>query len=271
MKNEITTFTHEQFGSVRALNENNTYWFVATDVCTALALDRTAIRRLDADEKGVRSMHTLGGDQTSIFVNEAGLYSLVLGSRKPEAKAFKRWITHEVIPTIRKTGGYVANSDMFIDSYFAPMDDSERAVLKNILETSRKLKTQVKELNGKIEEDAPKVLFANAVTTAQNSILVGELAKLIKQNGVDMGQKRLFQWLKENGYLIKGKRSDQGMPTQRAMEMGLFEIKETVINHSDGTIHVSKTVKVTGKGQQYFVNKFLRGVTDGQKATAENT
>lgn len=258
MKNEITTFNNEQFGSVRALNDNETYWFVATDVCAALELDRTAIRRLDADEKGVRSMHTLGGNQELTFVNEAGLYSLVLGSRKPEAKAFKRWITHEVIPTIRKTGGFVASPDAFVENYFPNVIKEQKDILKIMLENTVALNHKVKELNGKIEEDAPKVLFANAVTTAQNSILVGELAKLIKQNGVDMGQKRLFQWLKDNGYLIKGKRSDQGMPTQKAMELGLFEIKETVINHSDGTIHVSKTVKVTGKGQQYFVNKFLK-------------
>lgn len=250
MTNELTTFTHEQFGSVRALNDNEAYWFVATDVCSALELDRTAVRRLDADEKGVRSMHTLGGDQNLTFVSEAGLYSLVLGSRKPEAKAFKRWITHEVIPSIRKTGGYIAGQES--------MSDSE--LLAKALLVAQK---QIDERNKQIGELKPKALFAEAVSASSTSVLVGDLSKLLSQNGIEMGQKRLFQWLRDNGYLIKQQGTSWNMPTQRAVDMGLIEIKETAVTHADGHITLNRTPKITGKGQVYFVDKFLAQKGEG--------
>lgn len=185
---------------------------------------------------------TPGNPEKSI-VNEYGLYSLVLSSRKPEAKEFKRWITHDVIPQIRKTGQYVADIPR-------TLPDALRAYA-NEVEEHNKAKLL-------IEEQKPKVLFADSVAASHTSILVGDLAKLLHQNGVkNMGQKRLFNWLRENSYLIKRKGSDYNSPTQKAMEMGLFQIKETVVSHADGHTSVNKTTKVTGKGQQYFINKFL--------------
>ncbi|NLU23721.1 MAG: phage antirepressor Ant [Clostridiales bacterium] len=198
----------------------------------------------------ISSTDTLGGTQHLTVVTESGLYSLVLGSRKPEAKAFKRWITHEVIPTIRKTGGYVNDDAAFVATYLPNVDEQTKALFQQTLAT-------VRGLNAKIEQDKPKVLFADAVSTAHTSILIGELAKILKQNGVEIGQNRLFEFLRNKGYLISRKGTDYNMPTQKSMERGLFEIKETAISHSDGHTSVSKTPKVTGRGQQYFVSLFL--------------
>ena len=248
---ELQIFKSEQFGEIRTVVKDNEPWFVAADVCMALEIknSRDAMQRLDGDEKGVVLTDTLGGKQEMATVNEPGLYSLVLGSRKPEAKAFKRWITHEVIPTIRKTGGYVNNEDTFVNTYLPFADDGIKALFSQTLGALRKA-------NEKIEADKPKVLFADAVETSKTAILVGDLAKILKQNGVDIGQKRLFAYLRENGYLIKGGNS-KNMPTQKAMEMGLFEVKETAITNPDGSIRITRTTKVSGKGQQFFINKFL--------------
>ena len=249
--NDLHIFENKDFGKVRTVTLNGAPWFVAADVCRALdiANSRDAVKRLDDDERGVVSTDTLGGVQEMTVVNESGLYSLVLGSRKPEAKQFKRWITHEVIPTIRKTGGYVNNDELFVRTYLPNADDTTKALFRSTLETIR---TQ----NAKLEEYKPKAIFADAVSASKSSILVGELAKILQQNGVAIGQNRLFAWLRNNGYLCcYGERYN--MPTQRSMEMSLFEIKETTINNPDGSIRVSRTVKVTGKGQQYFINKFL--------------
>ena len=249
--NDLQIFENKDFGKVRIVTVDNLPWFVAADVCRALdiANSRDAVKRLDDDERGVVSTDTLGGVQEMTVVNESGLYSLVLGSRKPEAKQFKRWITHEVIPTIRKTGGYVNNDDLFVSTYLPNADDTTKALFRSTLETIRKQ-------NAKLEEYKPKAIFADAVSASKTSILVGELAKILQQNGVAIGQNRLFAWLRNNGYLCcYGERYN--MPTQRSMEMSLFEIKETTINNPDGSIRVSRTVKVTGKGQQYFINKFL--------------
>ena len=251
--NDLQIFENKDFGKVRTVTLNGAPWFVAADVCRALdiANSRDAVKRLDDDERGVVSTDTLGGVQEMTVVNESGLYSLVLGSRKPEAKQFKRWITHEVIPTIRKTGGYVNNDDLFVNTYLPNADDTTKALFRSTLETIR---TQ----NAKLEEYKPKAIFADAVSASKSSILVGELAKILQQNGVAIGQNRLFAWLRNNGYLCcYGERYN--MPTQRSMEMSLFEIKETTINNPDGSIRVSRTVKVTGKGQQYFINKFVGG------------
>lgn len=236
---------------VRTVMLNGEPWFVAKDICAVLEIanNRDALSRLDDDEKGVASTDTLGGKQEMSIISESGLYSLTLGSKKPQAHAFKRWVTHEVIPTIRKTGGYVNNDENFISTYLPFADEQTKAMFRATLETVRKL-------NAKIEQDKPKVLFANAVETSKSSILIGDLAKLIRQNGYNIGQNRLFEWLRNNGYLIKnGER--RNMPTQRSMDLGLFEIKERTINNPDGSIRITKTVKVTGKGQEYFINKFL--------------
>ena len=250
--NELQIFENKDFGKVRTVTLDGAPCFVAADVCRALDIGNPtdALRRLDDDEKALVSIEGISNGNNKVnIVNESSLYSLVLGSRKPEAKQFKRWITHEVIPTIRKTGGYVNNDDLFVNTYLPNADDTTKALFRSTLETIR---TQ----NAKLEEYKPKAIFADAVSASKSSILVGELAKILQQNGVAIGQNRLFAWLRNNGYLCcYGERYN--MPTQRSMEMSLFEIKETTINNPDGSIRVSRTVKVTGKGQQYFINKFL--------------
>lgn len=242
---ELQIFQNNVFGQVRVVEQDGEPWFVAKDVCNCLELSnsRKALSRLDDDEKGVTLSDTLGGKQEMATVNEYGLYSLVLSSRKPEAKEFKRWITHEVIPSIRKYGSF----NMAIPR---TLPDALTAYANEI---EAHQKTQAL-----LEAQRPKVLFADSVAASHTSILIGELAKLLHQNGVkDMGQKRLFAWMREHGYLISRKANDYNMPTQRSMELGLFQIKETTVTHSDGHISVSKTPKVTGKGQQYFIEKFL--------------
>ena len=243
---ELQIFKSNQFGNVRIVMKGQEPWFVAKDICKCLEINnsRQALIRLDNDEKSsvILNDGTPGNPEKSI-VNEYGLYSLVLSSRKPEAKEFKRWITHDVIPQIRKTGQYVADIPK-------TLPDALRAYANEVEEHNK--------AKALIEEQKPKVLFADSVAASHTSILVGDLAKLLHQNGVkDMGQKRLFNWLRENSYLIKRKGSDYNSPTQKAMEMGLFQIKETVVSHADGHTSVNKTTKVTGKGQQYFINKFL--------------
>lgn len=217
-------------------------WFVASDVLNLLDLNRSSVSLLDDDEKGVHSMDTLGGEQKHSFVTEAGLWSLVLRSRKPQAKEIKRWLTHEVLPSIRKTG-----------SYGVQQLTGPELIAAALIEAQRTLDNQAKE----IEAQKPKVLFADAVSTSKTSILIGDLAKILKANGLNIGANRLFERLREDGFLIRRKGSDWNMPTQKAMDLGLFEIKETAINHSDGHVTLNKTPKVTGKGQIYFANRFL--------------
>ena len=245
----ITVFKNPQFGEVRTVQVNGEPWFVAADVCRALDLGNPsqALARLDDDERDITLISNEGirGNPNMAVVNESGLYSLALGSRKPEAKVFKRWITHEVLPTIRKTGGYVDSEERFIQTYLPGVDENVKALFSATLAELRKS-------NAKLEEAKPKVLFAEAVEASSTSILVGELAKLIKQNGVDIGQNRLFAWLRKNGYLTRGNE-----PTQRSMERKLFEVTERTVNNPDGSIRITRTTKVTGKGQTYFINKFL--------------
>lgn len=250
----LQVFENTQFGQVRTINKDGAPWFVAADVCRALDLGQVTntIRRLDDDEKALISIKGIsrGNDQVSI-VNEPGLYSLVLGSRKPEAKAFKRWITHEVIPSIRKNGGYIAGQETMTD---------DELLANALMVAQRKIEARDKQIEAQekqIEAMHPKALFADAVSASKTSILIGDLAKLLKQNGVDIGQKRLFQWLRENKYLISQRGASYNSPTQRSMEMKLFEVKETTITHADGHITINRTAKVTGKGQVYFINKFV--------------
>ena len=199
---------------------------------------------IDDDDKTVNESFTVNGTQ-GVLINESGLYSLILSSKLPNAKAFKRWVTSEVLPAIRKHGLYateelIANPDLAIEAFKA---------LKEEREARKALEAENKQMQ-------PLALFARSVSASHTSILIGELAKLIKQNGVDIGQKRLFDWLRDNGFLMKSG-SSKNMPTQRSMEQGLFEIKESSYINSEGVTVVTKTTKVTGKGQIYFVNKFL--------------
>ena len=249
--NELQIFENKQFGQVRAIMKDGEPWFVAADVCKALEVGNPsqALTRLDDDEKFTTIISNDGaasGISSLAFVNEPGLYTLVLGSRKREAKSFKRWVTHDVVPSIRKTGAYMT-------------PETIEKVLMNP-DTIISLATQLKELQTKVEKDKPKVLFADAVAASHTSILIGDLAKLIRQNGVEVGQNRLFQWLRDNGYLCStGERYN--LPTQKSMELKLFEVKETTISNPDGSIRITRTTKVTGKGQAYFVNKFLAKVS----------
>lgn len=250
--NNISTFNNPAFGSVRAVSVNDEPYFVGRDVAEILGYSnpRDALsKHVDAEDKGVANCDTLGGTQEMTIINESGLYSLILSSKLPKAKEFKRWVTAEVLPAIRKTGGYVNDTAQFVESYFGQLEPNQKHALTMMFDESKRMSAQLK-------EQAPKVLFANAVETAHNSILIGDLAKIIRQNGVDIGQKRLFEWLRQNGYLIKDGQS-KNMPTQKAMEMSLFEVKESTINNPDGSVRVTRTTKVTGKGQTYFVKKFL--------------
>ena len=241
--NELQVFNNAMFGNVRIILQDNEPWFVAKDVCECLAISkhRDAISRLDTDERGSLKVDTLGGKQEMATVNEYGLYSLVLSSRKPEAKEFKRWITHDVLPSLRKYGTYSMNIPR-------TLPDALKAYASEI-----EAHNQTKAL---LEEQKPKVLFADAVSTSDTDILIGDLAKLLNQNGHSIGQNRLFERLRNEGFLISRKGSSYNSPTQRAMEMGLFRVKETAITHSDGRVSLNKTPKVTGKGQLYFINRY---------------
>ena len=252
--NQLTKFFNGK--ELRVIEKGNDIWFVAKDVCDILEIKNPsdALKRLDGDE---RARFNLGRQGETNVVNEYGLYSLVLGSRKPEAKEFKRWITHEVIPSIRKHGAY-----MTPETIEKVLSDPDTIIqLATTLKEERAKRMQAEAL---IEKQKPKVLFADAVETSESSVLIGELAKILRQNGIDIGQNRLFAWLRENGFLIKQKGESYNLPTQYAMERGLFEIKKRTVNNPDGSVRVTRTPKVTGKGQIYFVNKFL---TEQSKST----
>ncbi|AKG28384.1 phage antirepressor KilAC domain-containing protein [Streptococcus pyogenes] len=244
---EIFNFKGQE---VRTVTIDDEPYFVGKDVAEILgyAKARNAIASHvdDEDKKDAPIQGTLGGTQTMTIINESGLYSLILSSKLPQAKEFKRWVTSEVLPTIRKHGMYA--TDELLDN-----PDFAIATLQKLKEEREAKKL----LESQIEADRPKVLFADAVSASHTSILVGELAKLLKQNGVNIGATRLFTWLRKHGYLIKRNGRDWNMPTQKSVELGLIRVKETSITHSDGHITVSKTPLVTGKGQQYFINKFL--------------
>ena len=247
--NQLQVFQNAEFGKVRTVVIDGEPWLVGKDV-TAILGYQNASKALadhvdDDDKLNNESLSSLG-QRGGWLINESGFYSLVMGSKLPTAKKFKRWVTSEVLPTIRKAGAYIANPDSYMIT-----DPVERA--KKWIEEETVRQEQAKQL----EAQKPMVLFASSVSTSKAEILVGELAKILKQNGVDMGEKRLFAWLREHGYLINRKGTDWNMPTQYSMERGLFRIKETTVNHSDGHTTVNKTPKVTGKGQIYFVNKFL--------------
>lgn len=253
--NELKIFENPAFGKVRVVEQGGEPWFVGKDVAEILGysdLNKAVAMHVDDDDKKLNDKTSPSfGQRGTTLINESGLYSLVLSSKLPDAKKFKHWVTAEVLPAIRKTGGYIAGSEK--------MSDAE-LMAKAVLIAQATIKerdARIKELESDTQRMKPKEIFADAVSASDQTILIGDLAKLIKQNGHDMGQKRMFEWLRNNGYLIKRQGADYNSPTQRAMEMGLFRIKETAVTHSDGHVTVSKTVKVTGKGQTYFVNKLL--------------
>lgn len=243
--NDIQIFDNPQFGELRTLtDESGEPWFVARDVARVLCVKNThdATRNLDDDEKGVEIFDTPGGAQKMTIINESGFYRIIMRSHTQEAKAFQRWVTHEVLPAIRKTGGYI---------HATPDESPETIMARALIVANETLERQKKQ----IEELKPKALFADAVGASDGTCLIGELAKMMRQNGVNIGQNRLFEWMRENGYL-GNVGQNRNVPTQRAMDMGLFRIKETAITHSDGHVTINRTPKVTGKGQRYFIEKF---------------
>lgn len=249
--NKLKIFENAEFGQVRTITIDNEPWFIGKDVAIALGYKDTSDalkKHVDNDDKLTRRFADSGQNREMYVINESGVYALIFGSKLESAKRFKHWVTSVVLPAIRKHGAYAVdelldNPDMAIKAFTALKEERE----KN------------KQLQADNARMKPKEIFADAVSTSKQSILIGELAKILKQNGYETGEKRLFTYLRNNGYLIRRKGTDYNAPTQRSMEMGLFEVKETAVTHSDGHTTINKTTKVTGKGQQYFINKFLAG------------
>ena len=251
--NDIQIFNNPDFGEVRTMEENGAVLFCGSDVAKALGYSNPS-KALSDHCKGVTKRYTPtnSGTQEMSFIPESDLYRLVFSSKLPTAEKFTDWVTSEVLPTIRRHGMY-ATPDT-VEKMLADPDTTIK-----LLETIKQERAARLALEAQAEADKPKVLFADAVSASHTSILVGELAKLLKQNGVDIGQNRLFAYLRENGYIIKRAGSDYNMPTQRSMERDWFKIKERTVQEPNGSISVKKTTLVTGKGQQYFINLFLSG------------
>lgn len=248
--NEVKIFNSEEFGDVRTVTINGEPWFVGKDVTASLGYSNSRdvlAKHVCPEDKGVAECDTLGGKQKLGIINESGLYALIFGSKLESAQRFKHWVTSEVLPAIRRTGGYQM-----------PALQGKELLALAVLEAQKTIEAQ----NTEIERMKPKVIFADAVRASSSSILIGDLAKLLRQNGVDIGQKRLFEYLRNHGYLIKRKGSDWNMPTQKSMNMGLFEIKESTHIDGNGCNIVTRTPKATGKAQIYFVNKFVGGMSD---------
>ena len=247
MENEIKIFKNQEFGQLRTIVKDGEPWFVAVDVCKALKLtnSRMAVDRLDADEKGVNSTDTLGGKQNMAIVSESGLYTLILGSRKPQAHDFKRWVTHDVIPTIRHTGGYVANDDLFISTYLPFADANTKLLFRTTLETIRKQ-------NKLIEQQKPLVAFANQVTNSKDTIDIGQLAKVVHDEHINIGRNKLFQWLRSKKML-----RDNNEPYQSYIDNGYFKVIETIKHTTYGDKIFTKTL-VTGKAQAYIVERLRK-------------
>ncbi|WP_402465674.1 phage antirepressor KilAC domain-containing protein [Isoptericola aurantiacus] len=246
MSTSLTPFDFDGQAVRVVTDEQGEPWFVLADLCRILSIANVGnvLARLADDEKGsIRLTDGTPGTPNRATVNEAGMWTVILRSDSPAAEPVRRWVTHDVLPAIRKTGSYAV----------APALPQDYATALRALAAEVE---QRAELEAKVAADAPKVIFADAVATSQTNILVGELAKILRGNGVEVGGTRLFEWLRRDGYLIRREGSDWNTPTQRSMELGLFRIKETAVTHSDGHVTISKTPKVTGKGQQYFLNRY---------------
>lgn len=252
MSNEIQRFEFKG-ASLRALtDEAGEPWFVAKDACDILGIDTNHLREaLDDDEiTNLRNSEVWNQPgRAPLIISEPGLYKLIMRSRKPEAKEFQRWVTHEVLPQIRRTGGYIHTTDT---------DSEEDILAKAVLVAQKTIEhknRQIAEKDAQIKVLEPKALFADAVAASDGTCLVGELAKMLRQNGLNIGQNRLFQLLRDDGFFGKSG-SNRNVPTQKAMDLGLFRIKETAVTHSDGHVTISRTPKVTGKGQRYFIERY---------------
>ncbi len=250
--NDLQIFKNTEFGEIRTMTIDNEPWFVGKDVAEVLGYTnpQKAVRdHIDDEDKTVNDLFSVNGTK-GILINESGLYSLILSSKLPKAKEFKRWVTSEVLPAIRKHGAYMTEQTL------------EQALTSPdfLIKLATELKTERAkraELEAENIEMKPHAILGKAITTANTSILIGDFAKILRQNGVNIGAKRLFQWLREHGYLIRRKGSDWNMPTQKSMELKLFEIKESVHIDGNGCNIIARTPKITGRGQSYFVNKFL--------------
>lgn len=252
--NELQIFNNSEFGEVRTAVINDEPMFCLADICRVLEIKNVSDCKSRLRQKGIVTTDTLtnGGKQKMIFIDESNLYKTIFQSRKDSAERFTDWVTSEVLPSIRKNGGYIAGQETLSD---------DELMAKALLVAQNKIAerdTLIAEQQRAIEQMKPQKIFAEAVATSHTSILVGDLAKLICQNGVQIGQKRLFEWLRNNNFLIKSGAS-RNMPQQRYIEQGLFEIKESNIQNPDGSVRITRTTKVTGKGQIYFINKFLEG------------
>lgn len=244
---EMQIFKNDDFGKIRATEIDGEPWFVGKDIAIALGYKDTSDalkKHVDEDDKLTRRFADSGQNREMYVINESGLYSLILSSKLPTAKKFKHWVTSEVLPAIRRHGAYMTDEKAFDVTH-------NSSGLADLLQQAA---DQLKQKDIQIERMKPKALFADAVATADTSILVGQLAKILRQNGVQIGQNRLFNWLRENGYLGKTG-NNRNLPTQRAMELGLFEIKESTFQNPDGSVRITRTPKVTGKGQIYFIEK----------------
>lgn len=274
--NDMQVFTNNMFGQVRVVQREGEPWFVAGDVCDYFGVTNRnrVMQQIDPDDKGGTQIDTPGGRQTVTIISESGLYALlfalqptkargidddVINKRVEQIRKFKRWITHEVIPAIRKTGGYIVGENSMTDEeLMAKALLMARNKIQQRDERIKALEHSNTALEAKVEEDRPKVAFADAVVASDKSILIGEFAKILRQNGFKIGQQRLFQRLRDEGYLCSSKGDRYNSPTQRSMELGLFEIKEHTVIAPDGRNILSKTTKISPKGQIYFTNKYLR-------------
>lgn len=257
---DLKIFTNEEFGEIRTSLVNSEPMFCLSDICKSLGLSQPSKVKERLNEKGVRTIPTLtsGGEQNLLYINEPNLYKAIFQSRKESAERFTEWVTSDVLPSIRKNGGYIAGQETLSD---------DELLSKALLVAHNKIAERdkiIEQKQARIEQMKPKAIFADAVATSRTSILIGDLAKLICQNGYQIGQKRLFEWLRSNGYLCKSG-SSRNMPMQRYVEQGLFEVKESNVQNPDGSVRITRTTKITGKGQLYFVNKFLgREIENGR-------
>lgn len=252
--NELQIFNSPEFGQVRTVTIDGEPWFIAKDVATALGYSNTRdaiAKHVDDDDKNTVVIRDGKGNPNQTIINESGLYSLVLSSKLPTAKKFKHWVTAEILPSIRRTGGYIANTETMTD---AEIMSKALLIAKQTIESREQ---RIHSLEAETERMKPKEIFADAVSASNSSILIGDLAKILHGNGIKIGRGRLFAWMREHGYLIKQKGTSYNMPTQRAMELKLFKVKEGSYVDGKGNNVITKTTKVTGKGQQYFINKFL--------------
>lgn len=256
--NELQIFKSQEFGQVRTVTIAGEPWLVGKDVATALGYSNPSnavVTHVDDEDKTTYSFQVSGSNYKTkaTLINESGLYSLVLSSKLPTAKKFKHWVTAEILPSIRRTGGYIADAETMTD---AEIMSKALLIAKQTIDNREQ---RIRSLEAETERMKPKEIFADAVSASNSSILIGDLAKILHGNGIKIGRGRLFAWMREHGFLIKQKGTSYNMPTQRAMELGLFRVKEGSYVDGKGNNIITKTTKVTGKGQQYFINKFLAG------------